>query len=127
MVCFFFLFIKTFNFFLKIFFIENQLNALAFEDFSELIHLEVRGNKLESLGHIPAPKLTRLYAAANQIKSFSGLENKPQLNVLHLRGNVFESLDGLSSDLKNLTYLNLRYVFNIIVVVYLSPYYEIYV
>lgn len=79
------------------------------EDFSELIHLEVRGNSLERLSQLNTPKLQRLYAAANQIKYLSGLEKLSQLNMMHVRGNQIENLDQIHCP--KLTYLNLRYVF----------------
>lgn len=80
------------------------------EDFSELVHLEARLNRLENTGLIQSPKLQRLYLASNQITSITGLENKPHLSLIHLRSNQIESLDGLNADLKKLTYLNLRYL-----------------
>jgi len=73
-----------------------------------LVHVEARANRLEQIGHLNTPKLQRLYLAANNIKTVSGLENKHFLTILHLRGNSIETLDGFTNDLKKLTYLNLR-------------------
>ena len=85
-----------------------MLPSLSFDDFSELVHLEARGNRLESIGQINSPKLQRLYLGANQIKTLSGIENKAHLTLLHLRGNFVEKLDGFGAEMKKLTYLNLR-------------------
>eukprot|EP00842_Homolaphlyctis_polyrhiza_P005339 jgi/Hompol1/5806/HPOL_004744-RA len=87
---------------------ENQLKELVLESFPELTHLEARGNKLTDTGKLNTPKLQRLYLAANEITTLTGLDSKPHLQVLHLRGNKLENLDGLSDALANLTYLNLR-------------------
>ncbi|KAL2916223.1 hypothetical protein HK105_204314 [Polyrhizophydium stewartii] len=87
---------------------ENQLKEVTLEDYPELTHFEARGNKLKDLGKLNTPKLRRLYMAANEITTLTGLETKPELQILHLRGNKLEVLDGLTDKLTNLTYLNLR-------------------
>ena len=73
-----------------------------------MIHLEVRGNSLETFPKLHTPKLQRLYAAANQIKSLTGLDKLAQLSMMHLRGNQIETLDEINCP--KLTYLNLRYL-----------------
>ncbi|OXB60478.1 hypothetical protein ASZ78_000769 [Callipepla squamata] len=70
--------------------------------------LELRGNKLESTAGLYLPKLKKLYLAQNAIRSLEGLEALEQLSTLHLRDNELETLDGFSSSMKCLQYLNLR-------------------
>ena len=87
--------------------IDNALKTLNLADFSELIHLEIRGNSIESLSQLNTPKLQRLYAAANQIKSLDELDKLGQLTMMHVRGNMIERLDSVKCP--KLVYLNLRY------------------
>lgn len=83
-------------------------DAIAFEDFPELIHLELRGNKLKTTPmRLNTPKIQRLYLGANELESLR-FGSLTQLQVLNLRGNKLQSLDGLEK-LTGLTYLNLRY------------------
>ncbi|XP_015728255.1 leucine-rich repeat-containing protein 23 [Coturnix japonica] len=70
--------------------------------------LELRGNKLENTAGLRLPKLKKLYLAQNTIKSLEGLEALEQLSTLHLRDNELGTLDGFSSSMKCLQYLNLR-------------------
>ncbi|NXP48224.1 LRC23 protein, partial [Heliornis fulica] len=70
--------------------------------------LELRGNKLESTAGLSLPKLKNLYLAQNAIRSLEGLEELEQLTTLHLRDNQLETLDGFSTSMKYLQYLNLR-------------------
>ncbi|NXU55958.1 LRC23 protein, partial [Turnix velox] len=70
--------------------------------------LELRENKLESTAGLNLPKLKNLYLAQNIIRSLEGLEELGQLTSLHLRDNQLETLDGFSSSMKCLQYLNLR-------------------
>ncbi|XP_032851573.2 leucine-rich repeat-containing protein 23 [Tyto alba] len=70
--------------------------------------LELRENKLESTAGLNLPKLRNLYLAQNSIRSLEGLEGLGQLAALHLRDNQLETLDGFSSSMKCLQYLNLR-------------------
>ncbi|XP_071899464.1 leucine-rich repeat-containing protein 23 isoform X2 [Anas platyrhynchos] len=71
-----------------------------------LHNLELRGNKLESTAGLSLPKLKSLYL--NALRSLEGLEALEQLTTLHLRDNQLEALDGFSSSMKCLQYLNLR-------------------
>lgn len=48
--------------------------------------------------------------AQNALRSLEGLEALEQLTTLHLRDNQLEALDGFSSSMKCLQYLNLRWV-----------------
>ncbi|XP_035750506.1 leucine-rich repeat-containing protein 23 [Egretta garzetta] len=70
--------------------------------------LELRGNMLETTAGLNLPKLKNLYLARNTIQSLEGLEVLGQLTTLHLRDNQIETLDGFSSSMKCLQYLNLR-------------------
>jgi Leucine-rich repeat (LRR) protein len=72
-----------------------------------LIHLEIRGNLIETLSQLNTPKLQRLYAAANQIKSLTDLDKLAEISMMHVRGNQIETLDVIRCP--KLTYLNLRY------------------
>ncbi|KAJ3302314.1 Leucine-rich repeat-containing protein 23 [Kappamyces sp. JEL0829] len=87
---------------------ENKFTEnIPLESLGELVHLELRANKLKSApARLAAPKLQRLYLAANEISTVS-LGDLTALQVLNLRGNKIETLDGLDK-LENLTYLNLR-------------------
>ncbi|KAI9202928.1 uncharacterized protein BJ171DRAFT_600383 [Polychytrium aggregatum] len=87
---------------------ENQLTVLNLEEFSELVHLEARLNKLTHTSGIRAPKVQRMYLAQNQIRHLVDLDDKPNLILLHLRENFIETLDGINENLKSLSYLNLR-------------------
>ena len=78
------------------------------DEYPELVHFEARGNGLQDIGELKPPKLQRLYLAANGLEKISFAENKPNLQVLHLRGNKIQRLDGLSEKSAQLTYLNLR-------------------
>lgn len=93
--------------------LDNKLteSSLKIDSFPELQHLELRGNRLQCPPlKFDAPKLTRLYLAANNITSLKGLDSLTMLQVLNLRGNKIENLDGLDV-LTSLVYLNLRYLF----------------
>ncbi|XP_029973653.1 leucine-rich repeat-containing protein 23 [Salarias fasciatus] len=76
--------------------------------FTNLVTLELRGNHLTTTAGIDLPNLKRLYLAQNAIKHLEGLEKLECLNILHLRDNQVESLDGLSQNMKCLQYLNVR-------------------
>ncbi|KAH6567735.1 hypothetical protein BASA62_005950 [Batrachochytrium salamandrivorans] len=89
--------------------LDNSLIELTLQSFPELVHLEVRGNKLSTMLTCNTPKLQRLYLAANGISALNALEGKPCLQLLHLRGNSIQSLEWINGvSLPSLTYLNLR-------------------
>ncbi|KAI8806352.1 hypothetical protein BJ742DRAFT_816567 [Cladochytrium replicatum] len=88
---------------------ENSIRELNLENYYELQHLEVRGNKLVSTaGLLQSTKLQRLYMSGNHIVRVKGLEQLGMLTTLHLRGNAIENLEGFGAGLKALAYLNLR-------------------
>ncbi|XP_026223781.1 leucine-rich repeat-containing protein 23 [Anabas testudineus] len=86
----------------------KKLNGLHSGFFANLVVLELRGNQLETTDGINLPSLKRLYLAQNSIKRLEGLEKLERLTTLHLRDNQLNSLDGLSSNMKCLQYLNIR-------------------
>ncbi|KAJ3331699.1 hypothetical protein HDU76_002457 [Blyttiomyces sp. JEL0837] len=86
---------------------ENKLTELKLQEFGELTHLEARGNKLKHTRGINARKLEKLYLAGNALTQVE-LEDKPHLQILHLRDNQINSLSGLTEGFKSLTTLNLR-------------------
>uniref|UniRef100_A0A8C6ITY9 Leucine-rich repeat-containing protein 23 n=1 Tax=Melopsittacus undulatus TaxID=13146 RepID=A0A8C6ITY9_MELUD len=90
---------------------ENKIQSalsLSHAQLFSLQILELRGNKLKSTEGLSLPKLKTLYLAQNTISSLEGLEGLEQLTTLHLRDNQLETLDGFSSSMKCLQYLNLR-------------------
>ena len=50
----------------------------------------------------------RFSQAANSIKFLENLDRLEHLVSIHLRDNVIERLDGFSSSMKNVQYLNFR-------------------
>ncbi|KAM9343361.1 leucine-rich repeat-containing protein 23 [Pholidichthys leucotaenia] len=76
--------------------------------FANLVILELRGNQLDTTDGINLPNLRRLYLAQNVIKCLEGLERLERLTILHLRDNKLDSLNGLSSRMTSLQYLNVR-------------------
>lgn len=87
---------------------ENRLKELSLHDFPSLAHLELRANQLTHTSGINVPSLQRLYLAANTIEKIQDIEQLVHLNLLHLRDNKVEILDGLGEELKSLKYINLR-------------------
>ncbi|KAJ3310283.1 Leucine-rich repeat-containing protein 23 [Boothiomyces sp. JEL0838] len=70
---------------------DNKLTEnVVFEDFPELLHLELRGNKLKSNPKMSLPKLQRLYLAANEIETLK-FPDLPHLQVLNLRQNKIKN------------------------------------
>ncbi|KAM8977841.1 leucine-rich repeat-containing protein 23 isoform X1 [Sarcophilus harrisii] len=86
----------------------KKITGLDPQKLSNLHTLELRGNQLESTLGLELPKLKSLYLAQNQLKKIEGIENLQQLSTLHLRDNKISELDGFSSEMKLLQYLNLR-------------------
>ncbi|XP_046850166.1 leucine-rich repeat-containing protein 23-like [Xenia sp. Carnegie-2017] len=76
---------------------------------SRLTTLELRNNQLISTQGIGMlPNLQKLYLAGNSIKFLENLDRLEHLTSIHLRDNEIEKLDGFSSNMKHLQYLNLR-------------------
>ncbi|XP_054645536.1 leucine-rich repeat-containing protein 23 [Dunckerocampus dactyliophorus] len=86
----------------------QTINGLESSHFSKLVTLELRGNRLSTTKGINLPNLQRLYLAQNVIKSLEGLDQLESLTTLHLRKNKLVNVDGLSSNMKCLQYLNIR-------------------
>ena len=89
----------------------NKIEVISgFETFKmdNLRILELRGNSLVTTANISLPKLEQLYLATNQITAIEGIETLSNLEVLHLRENPIQSLDGFSDNLTHLTQLNMR-------------------
>ena len=70
--------------------------------------LDLHANQLTSITGMDLPTLRQLYVASNKLTGFQGLENLPQLTTLHARDNQIVQLDGFTSALESLQYLNLR-------------------
>ncbi|KFQ36440.1 Leucine-rich repeat-containing protein 23, partial [Mesitornis unicolor] len=90
---------------------ENKIQTVMGLSHGQLFSLqilELRGNRLKSTAGLNLPKLKNLYLAQNAIRSLEDLEGLEQLTTLHLRDNQLKTLDGFSSSMKCLQYLNLR-------------------
>ncbi|XP_030327812.1 leucine-rich repeat-containing protein 23 isoform X2 [Strigops habroptila] len=90
---------------------ENKIQTalgLSHDQLFSLQILELRGNKLKSTAGLNLPKLKTLYLSQNTISSLEDIEGLEQLATLHLRDNQLGTLDGFSSSMKCLQYLNLR-------------------
>ena len=97
------------NFFLII--IANkikELNGLTRQNLPSLRSLDLHGNKLSSINSLHVPTLRQLFLASNSLTNIDGLGGLPQLTTLHLRNNQIALLDGFTSDLESLQYINLR-------------------
>ncbi|XP_074125175.1 leucine-rich repeat-containing protein 23 isoform X2 [Sminthopsis crassicaudata] len=86
----------------------KKITGLDPQKLTNLHTLELRGNQLESTLGLELPKLKSLYLAQNQLKKIEGIGMLQQLSTLHLRDNKISDLDGFSSNMKLLQYLNLR-------------------
>ncbi|KAG7521304.1 leucine-rich repeat-containing protein 23 [Solea senegalensis] len=86
----------------------KTVNGLQCGSFANLMTLELRGNSLDNTDGINLPNLRKLYLAQNSIKCLKGLAMLEHLSTLHLRDNQLETLQGLSSNMKCLQYLNVR-------------------
>ncbi|NXI26830.1 LRC23 protein, partial [Sterrhoptilus dennistouni] len=90
---------------------ENKIQAvlgLSQDQLFSLQVLELRGNQIKTTAGLGLSKLKKLYLAKNAICSLEGLEKFEQLEILHLRDNKLEALDGFCDSMKYLQYLNLR-------------------
>ncbi|XP_039573904.1 leucine-rich repeat-containing protein 23 [Passer montanus] len=90
---------------------ENKIETvlgLSHDHLFSLQVLELRGNKITTTAGLGVSKLKKLYLAKNTICSLEGLEEFEQLEILHVRDNKLEALDGFSDSMKCLQYLNLR-------------------
>lgn len=85
-----------------------SVSGLACSALKSLTVLELRGNRLTSTAGIEIPTLKKLYLAANRLTKVEGLEKLVSLEVLHLRDNQIETLEGFSEHLQKLNYINLR-------------------
>ena len=97
------------NFFLII--IANkikELNGLTRQNLPSLRSLDLHGNELSSINSLHVPTLRQLFLASNSLTNIDGLGGLPQLTTLHLRNNQIALLDGFTSDLESLQYINLR-------------------
>ncbi|KAK3519105.1 hypothetical protein QTP70_016333 [Hemibagrus guttatus] len=86
----------------------QTVSGLDYDKLTNLVSLELRGNHLETTDGIYLPNLRRLYLAQNKIKRLEGLDKLEHLTILHLRDNQLETLNGISSSMKSLQYLNIR-------------------
>ncbi|KAI8820262.1 uncharacterized protein EV422DRAFT_597359 [Fimicolochytrium jonesii] len=93
---------------------DNALTTLSLPTFPSLLHLSLTRNTLERLHPLGAPKLQKLYLSHNPLGAVAGvdLDDKPALQVLHLRECGLGSLEGIGgregAGLDGLVYLNLR-------------------
>ena len=85
------------------------MTGLTRQNLPSLRVLDLHNNKLATTKNISIPTLRQLYLASNRIPAIEGLDEVPQLTVLHLRENEIEKLDGFTGELESLQYLNLRY------------------
>ncbi|KAL2104291.1 hypothetical protein ACEWY4_001159 [Coilia grayii] len=86
----------------------HRMQGLQCHKLTNLVTLELRGNRLESTEGLYLPNLRQLYLAQNIIKRLEGLHKLERLTTLHLRDNQLKNLDGISSGMKSLQYLNVR-------------------
>ena len=90
----------------------NELLEVSGLNPSVLVNLhtiELRGNKLTSTAGLGLPSLKKLYLAGNEIYSVVELEKMSGIQVLHMRDNKLESLDGfITPETTSLSSLNLR-------------------
>ncbi len=86
----------------------TDLTNLEHLNLSMLHTLELRSNQLRTTKGLVIPTLKNLYLAQNVIKHLEDMDKLVNLQLLHMRDNHVESLDGLSENNRNLQYLNLR-------------------
>ncbi|XP_026854014.2 leucine-rich repeat-containing protein 23 isoform X2 [Electrophorus electricus] len=86
----------------------QRMAGLECQSLTNLVTLELRGNRLETTDGIYLPNLRCLYLAQNRITKLEGLEKLERLTTLHLRDNQLETLDGINLSMNSLQYLNVR-------------------
>ncbi|XP_063711158.1 leucine-rich repeat-containing protein 23-like isoform X1 [Symsagittifera roscoffensis] len=70
--------------------------------------LELRSNALTSTKGLVIPTLKNLFLAQNKIKFLEDLDKLESLQMLHMRDNQVDNLDGFSEKMRSLQYLNIR-------------------
>ena len=85
------------------------MNGLTRQNLPSLRSLDLHGNELSSINSLHVPTLRQLFLASNSLTNIDGLGGLPQLTTLHLRNNQIALLDGFTSDLESLQYINLRW------------------
>lgn len=90
----------------------NNIYTTNFDnaELANLKHLELRSNLLFDISGSYPTNLEKLYLAANKIASINSLDfsKLTHLEILHLRDNSLQQLDGFSDSMRSLKYLNLR-------------------
>ncbi|XP_011409661.1 PREDICTED: leucine-rich repeat-containing protein 23-like [Amphimedon queenslandica] len=86
----------------------RELTGLTRQNLPSLRSLDLHGNELSSIQNLHIPTLRQLFLASNNLSSIDGLSGLPQLTTLHLRNNHIATLDGFTSDLESLQYINMR-------------------
>ncbi len=86
----------------------KAVTGLEPERLTMLHTLELRSNVLTSTKGLVIPTLKNLYLAQNKIKTLEDLDKLENLQLLHMRDNQVDSLDGFSEKMRSLQYINLR-------------------
>ncbi|XP_044263080.1 leucine-rich repeat-containing protein 23-like [Tribolium madens] len=90
----------------------NDIYNTEFEtaNLKQLKQLEMRSNLLFEISGFYPPNLRKLYMAANKITTINSPEfaKLAYLEILHLRENNIQNLDGFSEAQTSLKYINLR-------------------
>eukprot|EP00062_Callorhinchus_milii_P025769 gi/632987117/ref/XP_007910614.1/ PREDICTED: leucine-rich repeat-containing protein 23-like [Callorhinchus milii] len=88
----------------------NEIDSISLDEnkLTNLHTLQMGKNRLENTAGLYFPTLVKLYLAGNKITNIVGLDRLENLQILHLRDNLLEHLDGFTAKMKSLNYLNLR-------------------
>jgi hypothetical protein len=90
----------------------NDIYTTQFDtaNLNNLKQLELRSNLLFEVSGVYPPNIEKLYMAANKITTINSPEfaKLAKLQILHLRENNLQNLDGFSESLASLKYINLR-------------------
>ncbi|RZC32960.1 LRR 8 domain containing protein [Asbolus verrucosus] len=90
----------------------NDIYATHFDtaNLNNLKQLELTNNLLFDISGVYPPNLEKMYMAANKISTIDSVEfsKLAKLEILHLRENNMQKLDGFTAELASLKYLNLR-------------------